>query len=290
MEKIYKTKRPIDGKKPIWVIVDEDGKVINKNPSKDQLKNLEKELRYPQDTRKGKVRLYTDKELLDYLIQFYEKYGRIPGAKDFDNNPEFPSRGIYHLRFGSWKNALKLVGLDLDTRVIQGYLDTNVEKGRFGEILIRDHFENNPVDLAGENKKSHCDGICPNGKTYDVKSSKLHIKGDYMWWDYNTSNKYKEEIEIYYFLAFNEDWTKLLYVWRIPGEIIGSEWFQVRDSSNAKFNIESMGKYDVTEKLREVLTKYGYFEKIKNYRKAKDKGLAIYEYDKQLYDGCLVIE
>lgn len=42
------------------------------------------------------------------------------------------------------------------------------EKGLV-EIIVRDRFKRHPVDLAGENKGSHCDGICPNGKNYDVK-------------------------------------------------------------------------------------------------------------------------
>lgn len=39
----YKTKRIIDEKSPIWVIVDKTGKVVNRNPSKEELKGLEKE-------------------------------------------------------------------------------------------------------------------------------------------------------------------------------------------------------------------------------------------------------
>ena len=50
-----------------------------------------------------------------------------------------------------------------------------------------------------------------------------------------------------------------------------------------------MKQYDITKELRGVLVKYGYFEKIKNYIKAKEKGLTIYEYDKQLYDGCIIL-
>ena len=42
----YKSKRPVDGKPPIWVIVNENGKIINKNPSKDELKGLEIEKIY----------------------------------------------------------------------------------------------------------------------------------------------------------------------------------------------------------------------------------------------------
>lgn len=59
--------------------------------------------------------------------------------------------------------------MDLDTRVMQGGLNTNTEKGRYAEIMVINHFKNNPVDLSGKNRKSPCDGICPDGKIYDVK-------------------------------------------------------------------------------------------------------------------------
>jgi hypothetical protein len=52
----YKSKRPIDGKPPIWVIVDEDGKVVNRDPSKEELKGLGKDIltTYIRDSTKEK--------------------------------------------------------------------------------------------------------------------------------------------------------------------------------------------------------------------------------------------
>jgi hypothetical protein len=47
----YKSKRSIDGKRPIWVIVDEIGKIVNRNPSKDELKGIKNEPRKPYDTK-----------------------------------------------------------------------------------------------------------------------------------------------------------------------------------------------------------------------------------------------
>jgi hypothetical protein len=48
----YKSKRIIDGKPPIWVIVDETGKIVNKNPSKEELKDIGKEPRTFRDTNR----------------------------------------------------------------------------------------------------------------------------------------------------------------------------------------------------------------------------------------------
>ena len=276
----YKSKRFVDRLK--WVIINKEGKVINNNPSEEELKGLKIEPRTFRDTR-GK---YTKEQLLWYLVQFYEKYGRPPTTKDFNNNSDYPSFKNYEKKFGSWSNALKLVGLDVESMVRKGIIETEDQKARFSEILVRDHFDKNPIDLAGENCRSSCDGICPNGKNYEVKSSGLHCDTFYQ---FHTNNKHKEEIEIYYLLGFNKDYTKLDYGWRIPGEIAEKDVFLVGLKFRAKFTVRNMRQYDITEKLIDVLVKNGYFEKIKNYRKAKEKGLTIYEYDKQLYDGSIVM-
>ena len=210
---------------------------------------------------RGKTKQYTDKELLDCPIQFIKEYGKIPTRDDFDNNPGYPSASVCVKRFGNWSKYLKLVGLDVESMVKRGIVETTDQKRRFSEMIIRDNFDNPSVDLAGENQNSLCDGICPNGKTYDVKSSSLGKQRNR--YTFGTENKYKEEIEIYYLLGFNKDWTKLDYGWRIPGEIVESSRFYVGFNSNYEFNIESMKQYDITEKLREVLNKYDFFNKLK---------------------------
>ena len=98
----------------------------------------------------------------------------------------------------------------------KGILDTSQQKARLLEMYVIEHFGNKIIDLSGENQNNPCDGICPKGKIYDVKSSKLH-SGKYSL--FHTRNKFREEIEYYYLGAFNSDWTKLEHVWRVPGEM-----------------------------------------------------------------------
>lgn len=108
--KLYKSWKILStGEKPRWVIVDEDdnGRIINRNPSKEELKGLEEEY-YKRNVKKK----YTNEELLNSLKRFYNKNGRRPIQINFDNNSEYPGSNIYHTRFGSWNNALKMVGLD----------------------------------------------------------------------------------------------------------------------------------------------------------------------------------
>lgn len=298
MEK-YKSFRLIDGK-PIQVIVDDNGKIVNRNPNDEELKILKKEPFI------GRRQQHTDEKLLEYLRKFHMDTGKVPTSRDFKNNHKYPSCNIYQnrfgswnnaielvnldklrtkrivtpkytdeellnsliqfynetgrvpienefgipscttyqRRFGSWSNALKFVGLDVDTMVKKGILDTVDQKARKAEIMVRNHFKNNPIDLSGYNKLSPCDGICPNGKTYDVKGSSLLEYKGWLYWLFNISNKHKEKIEIYYFLAFSIDYTKLKYAWRVPGEMVKKDFYISVSRAES-----DMKEYDITNKL-----------------------------------------
>lgn len=240
----YKSYRIIDGK-PRWVIVDEAGNIINRNPSKEELKYLNSENKDGRSNPRPFLR-YKKEALLECLIRFYRENGRIPVIADFTNNSEYPSYVTYYNSFGSWINALKLAGLDVDLMGRQG----SSYKARLSEIKVRDHFKQHPIDLAGENRNSPCDGICPNGKTYDVKSSTL--AKDRERYHFNTNNKYKEHIEIYYLLALNDDGT-IKHAWRIGGELVEKDFFHVGLNSNYEFNIENMKEYDITNKFKDII-------------------------------------
>ena len=203
------------------------------------------------DKRKiRKPKLYADDELLGFLKEFYQETGKAPSIGDFNLNPEYPNYGTYVNRFGSWSNALKLVELDVDKMIGKGILETSNQKARFSEMIVIDRFKNGITDLSGKNQNSPYDGICPNGKTYDVKSSKLISFNGVLYWSFGTNNKYKEEIEIYYFIAFNSDWTKLEHVWRVPGEIVEKDYFRIGLNPGFEFTIEDMEEYEITSKFR----------------------------------------
>lgn len=242
---VYKSYRMIEGK-PRCVIVDENGKIIDKNPNKGELKYIREE-KYRPRTGANNIK-YSNEELLNSLKFFYQENGRVPVQRDFVNNSEYPSYVTYAKRFGSWNNALRLVGLDIDTMVKQGILETENQKGRWFEIIVRDMFENRSTDLSGYNCNSPCDGICPNNKTYEAKSSGLDK--EHNRWCFTIANKYKEDIQIFYFGAFNEDYTELLHVWRVPGEIVENNKFYIgMYDSRGEFNIDNMREYEITDKF-----------------------------------------
>lgn len=206
----------------------------------------------------GRSDKYTDEELLLFLIIYFEENGKAPTKDNFVNNLAYPDYQNYMTHFGSWGDALKMVGLDTESLIKKGILKTTNQKGRLVEIIVRDNFEKEPIDLAGNNLNSPHDGICPNGQTYEVKSAKLLTIGKWSGWPFGTHNKDKDDdkeaIQWYYFAAFNEDYTELYHMWRVPGEMIGKTSFVI-GMYGGTFCIDNMQEYEITDKFKDTIKK-----------------------------------
>ena len=96
----YKKYVSIGGNKPIWVIT-EDDKIINKNPTKEELRGLKIE----------PWKKYTKKQIIGNIQRFYEKKRRIPTENDFNISHEYPSSNTVCRYFGGWNNAIREAGL-----------------------------------------------------------------------------------------------------------------------------------------------------------------------------------
>lgn len=165
--------------------------------------------------------------------------------KNFTNNRGYPGRSIYCKRFGSWSNALKLVELDVDSMVRKRIIETEKQKARLFELYVKEHFIEESIDLSGKNCCSYFDGICPKGHTYDAKSRAL-FNG--LYWSF-----YLDKIVDFYYLgAFDKDYNKLLYVWRITGDFIVKSRLYIGIGSNYMYNVKNMKEYDITEKFEGI--------------------------------------
>lgn len=306
----YKSRRIIDGKHKL-VIVDENGKIINREPSEESLKGLQTEPyqakktytddelltlinkfyqengrvptkedfdynpEYPCSTtyrirfdswtnalkkagmdsyKKEIIKIYTDDELLNLLSDFYQENRRVPTAYEFANNPGYPGVSTYQRRFGSWSNALKFVSLDLDSVVKKGIVTNYDQKARLAELYVSEFFQSRGIDLSRDNKNSSIDGMCPKGQIYDVKSSRL-LEDNYFVFSFH--NKEKEDIEYYFLLGFNSDYTKLLHVWRVPGEIVEKPNIRINiKDGSGQFNVRNMIEYEITDKFEKIIDKW----------------------------------
>lgn len=191
----------------------------------------------------------TDDELLEFLVQFFKENGRSPTQTDFNKSRKYPNYCAYRYRFGGWQKALKLVGLDIDSMVKKGIVETSQQKARLSEIYILNHFnKKGSIDLSGNNCKSPFDGICPEGETYDVKSSSLLIDR----WIFDLDNTYREDIKWLYLCAFDKYYNNLLYVWRVPSTFTDQNKLYIELDNNREFNIKNMEEYDITEKFKEI--------------------------------------
>lgn len=57
-----------------------------------------------------KNKSYLDAELISLIQEFNTVELRVPQARDFINNPKYPSYTVYQDRFGSWNKAVELAG------------------------------------------------------------------------------------------------------------------------------------------------------------------------------------
>lgn len=184
----------------------------------------------------------TKERLLDSLKKFEKKEGRPPTKEDFLNNPEYPSFMIIIGRFGSFENAKKLIGQDIDSLVRKGLIDSKHRKGRLAEIFVMEHFaDEGAIDLAGKNCNSSYDGICPKKQKFDVKGSAFRNRIKNGSWNFNLD----KVVDYYYLLAFNEDYSELEHAWRIPTQ----DFADIQHLQITIKRLEKMRKYEITDKF-----------------------------------------
>jgi len=201
------------------------------------------------DTNRMNVADLTDEELLAFLPRYEEEYGRFPTYQDLHNQKDsgYPSTICYVERFGSLENAKRLIEQDIDSRVRKGLVKTKREKARLAEIFVLEHFvDEGVIDLSGEDFRNPVDGICPKKYIYDAKSSSFR---DRCYWHFNLDKEYM--IDFYYLLAFNEDYSELVHVWRVPWNFTDNNSLYVGTN-----DILCMKKYEITEKFKDAFGKW----------------------------------
>lgn len=202
---------------------------------------------------------YKDEELLKNLIRFYEENGRPPSETDFTRNPKYPSFMTCVYRFGGWQKALKIVGLDTDSMVRKGIIETEDQKARLGEIFVLEYLKKilmrQVIDLSGENKLSRCDGRYSE-VNYDAKTASF----DGSHWHFALQNDNIDEIEWFYLLAFDKDYTKLPFAWRIPAldlmRDIDKGFIHIGLNDDYNNNLENLKEYEITGKIKPIFEKW----------------------------------
>lgn len=190
--------------------------------------------------------VYTKDMCTDAIKRFVKQNGRIPTESDFTDNIDYPSDSTIWRLFGSWNKAIEDSGFDVSNEN---------HKGRLGEIQTINEFrKEGAVDLSGQNRHSTCDGQCPKGELYDVKSASLRHYKQYQtnthdgWgWAYSISEKQLKEASYLFLRAYEtSDFNKPpKYKWRIPIEILNNrKSLFVYKNDNGRFYIKNMKKYE----------------------------------------------
>ena len=54
---------------------------------------------------------YSDKQLIGFILKYYEEFGVTPKMRDFDNNKDYPNSSTVADYFNTWSNAIKIAKL-----------------------------------------------------------------------------------------------------------------------------------------------------------------------------------
>lgn len=138
--------RRIDGKNK-RVVVNICRDIINRDPTREELKGLRPEL--------SKKELSKNEEyLLEFIRYFNNEEGRPPEERDFRNNPRYLSCTIYQNFFGNWNNAIEKAGFVRRKHKIYVSFD---EQNYFWVIVDNAKFIRHPTedDLKGAIEKSY---------------------------------------------------------------------------------------------------------------------------------------
>ncbi len=86
--------------------------------------------------------IYNNEKLLEFIKSFYIAENRVPQARDFISNSNYPSSATYQDRFGSWNKAVELAGFS--PNINDGYGNRTVAKdGILYRSQAEAHFVNN---------------------------------------------------------------------------------------------------------------------------------------------------
>ncbi len=90
---------------------------------------------------------YTEQELLDLLITYVQKHGKIPSSRDFKHTK--PNYTNFEEKFGSWNNAIKAAGFipniqngfGIDTYGLDGRLYRSKHEAYFADTYLYKKYE-----------------------------------------------------------------------------------------------------------------------------------------------------
>jgi hypothetical protein len=179
--------------------------------------------------------IYTREYLIQWLKDFVLREGRVPTQLDLVNTKDAPSTTAFRNHFDTLANAKIVAGIDVS------HYET--VKGRKAELEILKLFtQDGAIDMSGINWHSIFDGITPDGKTYDVKSSSL-LSTIYNTQRWQFALTHKDAVYYFYLVAYDAEHKKILYIWRIPSSEINNKYHI--DIGNNTDSINKYAKYEL---------------------------------------------
>lgn len=198
---------------------------------------------------------YTNEQLIQYLIDYYNEFGKVPTSRGIGKAKGYPGPTVYRLRFNSFNNALEIAGLDVNKHYlgnkpniceICGSVKTcgswfeksglkvcykchlsdrnyfhgqTIPNSNLGIGIITEHIVYNVLEDCIK-----CNTVDHMFSRYDLISEKygtINVKSSKLHkddrWVFQKSKR-PTDPDYYVCIGFDENRTEILYVWVIPGD------------------------------------------------------------------------
>lgn len=70
---------------------------------------------------------YNREELIEKMKDYYEKFG-YPKTREFNKNKNYPNLYTYRKEFGSFQNALSIIGIELTENQKSCAIEKNIQR------------------------------------------------------------------------------------------------------------------------------------------------------------------
>ena len=285
----YKSKRPIDGKRPIWVIVDETGKIVNRNPTKDELKGVEKEI-LPAFTRGNSTRNKIFRTCC--TCKSHDTYIRTNGSESWFKHKCEKSGCTGFLCLSCYRKE-KYKNGGMTVNLLQSIKNCRTNNQNPNHEATKG---DNTIELAcilygWEDLNKKYDNYTTSIDCYDPKTGLYHqIQGrcysmEYGRWPFgNLKNEWDKTYENMICFCFDKDWNIVKRIYKFPQDVVvehmtginivknpsrGISWYEGCRETNE----DELRK--ANELWKEILERRNKMQNTRNTTKCTDKELLL---------------
>lgn len=204
---MFKSYRIVD-KRPRWVIVNDYGEITNRNPNKEELKGLKKEIQKPYS--RGNVSMYreyhhNDTETCDRCGKDFAKLGWSRPLCEYDKESRWTERRVCSNCWQKYdpNSSHNIMKLTTDRRIGNIKLDSNNHKGDRYQKVSCILYNARDLNCECNNYKSPIDHWCQELGYFQTKGRLYDSNREY--WNQRLTNEHGKNFNRLVFYCLDKD-------------------------------------------------------------------------------------